>query len=100
MFRLYDRAFKVGFALTILAFFAINIGKYIIASREHAVNRARFMLAPAQHFPQWGFPFVWGHNFWHVVDGLVLNFVVIVTTSFIVGLIFRQLNLIFSRPNH
>src|SRR5687768_12472242 len=91
MFILYKRAFIIEFVLTIFAFIAINIAKYMTVSREHAEYEARFKhVAPAQYFPQWGFPFVWGHNFWHVVDGLVLNFVVIVTTGFIVGLIFRQ----------
>ncbi len=102
MFRLYDKAFKIGFALTILAFIAINIAKYMTATREHAENQARFVnVAPARWFPRWGFPFDWdGYYFGFPEDGLVLNFVIIVTAGFIVGILFRHLNLRFGRRNH
>lgn len=58
MFTLYDKAFKIGFALTVFVFIAINIAKYMIVSREHAENLARFKNAPASGFHNGDFLFL------------------------------------------
>ncbi len=101
MFRLYDKAFKTGFVLTIFAFVAINIAYYIIAARKFAEYLSEpIRFAPYPTFPPWGFPFVWrGHSFGYIGGGLVLNFIIVVGCGFIVGLLFRSLNLQLGRRN-
>lgn len=102
MARLFNRAFKVGFIVT-LAFFAMaNIGTYLLAVRRYdELTNRPIAFAPAARLPGWGFPFKWdGYNviysksnafsdLFSLADGLVLNFLTIAACGFLIGLLFR-----------
>ncbi len=73
--RLYNRAFKTGFCVSVLVFALLNVIAYLVALRKYqAYVEPEILFAPVgRRFPRWGFPFVWdGDNFGFIEDGLVL----------------------------
>jgi hypothetical protein len=96
MTKLYNRPFKIGFAITIAAFLILNVVNYI-STHGHKANASEIELIADHYFqgPNWGVPFYWwGYSDWMFEDGflgLVLNFIVIVGSAFVVGLLFRGL---------
>lgn len=92
MSELYNRPFKVAFAATILLFTLINWIAYSSAvSRYEEMKSGPIAWAPGPRFPDWGVPFSWeGHSYsFGDAQGLVFNFLSIVATAFLVGLIVR-----------
>ncbi len=90
--RLYNRAFKTGFCVSVLVFALLNVIAYLVALRKYqAYVEPEILFAPAgRRFPRWGFPFVWdGDNFGFIEDGLVLNFICLVVCGFVIGILFR-----------
>lgn len=92
---MYNRQFKIGFAITIADYAILNVLSYVWANWQTKTDGINF----ANHYnqgPFWGVPFYWfGYSDWMFEDGflgLVLNFVVIVGSAFIFGLLFRGLH--------
>ncbi len=93
MSTLYNRAFKVGFASTVVLFGILNFISYRSAKQQHDEILSHISWNVGRGF-NWGFPFAWwGYSDWMFEDGflgLILNFVVIVGCGSIVGVIVRQ----------
>ena len=89
MFRLYDKGYKIGFIANLCFFTVVNIVEYVRASQEFAKPVFQ-TFAPAPRFPYWGFPFDWNRSYFgRFEDGPIPNFIAIVVSGFIVGVIFR-----------
>ncbi len=108
MRRLYSRTFKVGFTVNLLAYFILNVIDYWIVSARYSEYLATpNKWAELRNFPPWGFPFAWNGQNFKVMDGVplaladggIVNFIVIVTCGFIVGLLYRSLRLRFETRN-
>lgn len=77
---LYNRAFKVGVAVTIVLFAIVNILSYTAAQRSSDIEVSG--IAP------WGFPFSWTPGGDPLA--LIVNFAVIAISSLAVGFLFRD----------
>jgi hypothetical protein len=90
MAYIYDRAFKVGVAIGVMIFFAINFVNYVYAAKEYEkyLNEP-IKFAPAARF-RWGFPLIWdGYNLGYSWDG-TLNALAAILFGIVFGLIFRH----------
>lgn len=83
MFKLYDKAFKVGFCFNILIFVILNIISCANAYYKDAQSGIHF----SNYFgPSWGFPFeMTDYVFFSV------NIFIIAGCGFVVGLLFRYI---------
>ena len=90
MYKLYDKAFKIGFVLNLCIFAVANIVAYIEANKNYSESEFRMM--SGRSFPAWGFPFNWTFN-GIVPDGPILNFIAIVASGFVIGVTFRYFRL-------
>ena len=86
--KVYDIAFRMGVLFNILLFTIFNIVSFVIAQNKHLAGRGEI------HFPDygfgWGFPFVWGEQFFVVEGaGTILNVVIWVFCGFFFGFFFK-----------
>ena len=91
---LYNKHFKRGFVLTIVVFILLNIVSYLVASSNYRLEIERQKENGFCCFARynWGFPFEWWGDTWMFSDGLlglIINFLVIVSCGFAIGLLFR-----------
>jgi hypothetical protein len=87
MSRLYNKHFKIGACLAVVAFVLGNVVSYLAASERAAKLSISF--APAS-FPAWGFPFNWDGGW-----GSIFNAALMLFGALFFGLLFRWLTGIF-----
>jgi hypothetical protein len=84
MFKLYDTAFKIGFAFNILIFVVLNSVSFITANYEYANRKIDF--SPCCIGPIWGFPFDMTRY-----ETFSLNVLIIAACGFVSGVVFKAL---------
>jgi hypothetical protein len=82
MSSIYNKAFKIGVAVNLIAFGVTNLFSYWIAYR--APNEG--ISFSGGNWLVWGFPFYWLES---TGIGLILNIFVIAMAGFVCGFIFR-----------
>ena len=93
MYKLYNKAFKVGFGVNILIFVILNIISFIVSYNKYMDRETKF----AHDGYSWGFPFVMYEDFTGYptsnigfsLEGTVLNTFIIAGCGFVLGLLFR-----------
>jgi len=88
MFKLYDTAFKIGFAFNILIFLILNLISFTAANYEYANRKIDF--SPCCRGPRWGFPFDMTNEY-----TFSLNVLIIAACGFVSGVVFKALWLKF-----
>jgi hypothetical protein len=98
MSELYDRQFKIGFALTVGVFLLGNVISYVRALQHYYAIKEELQFNQFISYipmPNWGFPFpFWGYSSLIFEDGsigLALNFTAAIIASFAIGLLFKLL---------
>jgi hypothetical protein len=91
MYKLYNKAFKVGVLFSILLFAIFNLLSYFAAYKRYVEFRnVENNIAPVSRSFRWGFPFDWqGQVFYMTGDSIALNGLIIAFCSFTFGFLFR-----------
>jgi hypothetical protein len=97
MSDLYERTFKVGFAISVGTFLLGNVISYVSALQQYYALKAGSQFNQIVSYlsmPNWGFPFpYWGYSSLMFEDGsvgLAFNFTSAVVASFVVGFLFKR----------
>ena len=90
MYKVYDRAFKVGFCANILIFVILNIISLIVAIYESQKTlRLELYVVDSCLYQDWGFPLEMSNCFGLNPYSIIINIFFIVICGLILGLIFR-----------
>ncbi len=91
MYKLYDKAFKIGVLFNLLLFTVLNFLSYFAAYKKfHEYKNVETKIAPVGRYFRWGFPFNWeGNGFYMTGDTIAVNGLIIAFCGFVFGFLFR-----------
>ena len=99
MSKIYDKTFKIGVLFSFSLFVVFNFLSYFSAYIRYRefINKhvnSKTMIAPFPNFPLWGFPFKWDETYFNLIisGGGILNLIVLVLFSFMLGFLFKFIN--------